>query len=167
MYYGWRLLAGVIGLVGWMGIAQAEVKIGFVNAEKLLQDAPQADAARTRLEQEFAPRDKKLAASQKQLRALEEKLVRDGATMSDSERTKLEREARDLKRDLKREQEEFRDDFNIRRNEELGKLQQQVFEAIRSLAKSEQYDLILSEGVIAASKEVDITGKVLDLLKKK
>ncbi len=167
MYYGWRLLAGVIGLIGWMGIAQAEIKIGFVNAEKLLQDAPQADAARTRLEQEFAPRDKKLAALQKQARTLEEKLARDGATMSDAERTKLEREARDLKRDLKREQEEFRDDFNIRRNEELGKLQQQVFEAIRTLAKSEQYDLILSEGVIAASKEVDITGKVLELLKKK
>lgn len=166
MQHGWRLFACVVGLAGMMGVAQAETKIGFVNAEKLLQDAPQADAARARLEKEFAPRDKKLAASQKQLRALEEKLVRDGSTMSDAERTKLERESRDLKRDLKREQDEFREDFNIRRNEELGKLQQQVFEAIRTLAKSEQYDLILSEGVIAASKEVDITGKVLELLKK-
>jgi outer membrane protein len=155
-----------MGLVGMMGVAQAEIKIGFVNAEKLLQEAPQADSARARLEQEFAPRDKKLAASTKQLRALEEKLTRDGATMADAERTKLEREARDMKRDLKREQDEFREDFNIRRNEELGKLQKQVFEAIRTLAKGENYDLILSEGVIAASKQVDITSKVLELLKK-
>lgn len=137
-----------------------EVKIGFVNVAQVLQEAPQAEAARKRLEQEFAPRDKRLVNQQKELEQLQEKLNRDAAVMSDAERGKLEREILSKQRDLKRAQDEFREDFNIRRNEELGKLQREIFEAIKALAKDEGYDLLLTDGVVHASDQVDVTEKV-------
>lgn len=144
----------------------AEIKIGFVNVARVLQQAPQAEAAKKRLEKEFAPRDKRLVAMQKELKKLEEKMSRDAAVMSDAERRKLEREILAKQRELKRAQEEFREDFNLRRNEELGKLQRQVFEAIKSLAKEEGYDLLLTDGVVYASDRVDVTDKVQQRLAK-
>ncbi len=143
----------------------AEVKIGFVNAAQVLEDAPQADAARKHLEKEFSPRNKKFVAAQKQVRKLEEKLTRDGAIMSESERRKLEREIISKKRDLKRTQEEFQEDLNIRRNEAFDKLRRRVFEVINDIAKKEKYDLIVSDGVLYRTDRIDITGKVVDKLK--
>lgn len=143
----------------------AEIKIGFVNAAQVLEQAPQADAARQHLEKEFSPRDKKLVAAQKNVRKLEEKLTRDGAIMSESERRKLEREILAQKRELKRTQEEFREDLNIRRNEAFDKLRRRVFEVINDIAKSEKYDLVVSDGVVYATGRIDITSKVVDELK--
>ncbi|HHQ43124.1 MAG TPA: OmpH family outer membrane protein [Chromatiales bacterium] len=157
-------LAGLALLAG-AGAAAAEIKIGVVNPAVLLEKSPQAEAARKRLEREFAPRDRELVRRQKELRKLEERLARDGAVMSESERRKLEREIRSRRRDIKRAQDEFREDFNIRRNEEFGKLQRQVYRAIVSLAKEEKFDLILGDGVLYAGKKVDITGRVLQRLK--
>lgn len=142
----------------------AELKVGVVNAAKVMEDAPQAEAARKRLEQEFAPRDKKLVAAQKSIRQLEEKLERDGAIMSDSERMRVERDLGSQRRDIRREQEAFREDFNMRRNEELGKLQRQVSEVIVKLARERGFDLILTDGVLYASDKVDITDLVLKRL---
>ncbi len=142
-----------------------EVKIGFVNVAQVLQESPQAEEAKKRLEQEFAPRDKRLVAQQKELEKLQERLNRDAAVMSDSERGKLEREIIAKQRDLKRAQDEFREDFNIRRNEELSKLQREIVEAIKALAQEEQYDLLLTDGVIHASDQVDVTGKVQQRLR--
>lgn len=138
----------------------AELKIGFVDVARVLEKAPQAEQAKRELEREFSPRDKRLVAEQKELRSLEEKLTRDTAVMSESERHRLERDILQKQRDIKRAQEEFREDFNIRRNEELGKLQRLVFEAIRSLAKDERFDLLLTDGVVFASEKVDVTTKV-------
>jgi outer membrane protein len=147
-------------------LAQTQLKIGFVNAAKILDQSPQAEQARKRLEKEFAPRDKALVDAQRALRSMEDKLVKDGAVMSDAERRRLEREIRDQRRELKRAQDEFREDFNLRRNEELGKLQRLVYEAIVSLAELEGFDLIVNDGaVIFASKQVDITDKVIGRLK--
>jgi outer membrane protein len=145
--------------------AAEELKLGFVNAAKILEDAPQAEAARNKLEKEFAPRDKDLVATQKAIKNAEDKLAKDSASMSDSERLKTERDIISQKRDLKRAQDEFREDFNIRRNEEFGKLQKLVFEAIVTLAKQENYDLIVGDGAIYASSRVDMTGRVLERLK--
>lgn len=145
----------------------AELKLGFVNAAKILEESPQAEAARNKLEKEFAPRDKELVATQKQIKGSEDKLTKDGAVMSESERRKTERELLSEKRDFKRAQDEFREDFNIRRNEEFSKLQKLVFETIVALAKQENYDLIVSDGAIYASDRVDITPKVLESLKGK
>lgn len=146
--------------------AQAQLKIGFVNAAKILDEAPQAEAARSRLEQEFAPRDQGLVDAQRALRALEERLARDGAVMGDAERRNLERDIIAQKRELNRSQLEFREDFNIRRNEELGKLQKRVYDIIVQLAQEQRFDLIINDGaVIYASEQVDITNQVLQRLR--
>lgn len=147
--------------------AQAELKIGFVNAARVLEEAPQAALARESLQQEFDPRDRELVAMQKEIRSLEERLTRDAAAMSEAEQRKTERDVIARKRELKRSQDVFREDFNIRRNEELGKLQRLVVQTIRGVAERERYDLMLTDGVgvLYASKAVDITEQVLQLLK--
>ncbi len=155
------LCAGTLGA----GPVAAEIRIGFVNAAKLLEEAPQAAAARDNLQQEFAPRDRELVSMQKEIKALEEKLGRDAAVMSETERRNLERDILNRKRDLKRSQDVFREDFNLRRNEELGKLQRLVIETIRTVSKEQKYDLMLTEGVLFASDQVDVTDQVLQRLK--
>jgi outer membrane protein len=143
----------------------AEVKIGFVNTVKLMEEAPQAKAAISKMEAEFAPREKELVALQRDIKQAEDKLGRDAAVMSDADRSKTERDLVSRKRDLKRAQDEFREDLNIRRNEELSKLQRRLYDAIVDLAKAENYDLIVSEGVVFASTRIDITDAVLTRLK--
>jgi outer membrane protein len=130
-----------------------------------LERAPQAEKAKKELEREFAPRDKKLVAEQKQIKAMEEKLAKDAAIMSESERQKMDKEILSRKREAKRLQDEFREDFNLRRNEELTQLQKEIFEAIQSLARDENFDLLLTDGVVFASETVDVTGKVERKLK--
>lgn len=147
-------------------IALAEVKVGFVNTVKLMEEAPQAKSAISKMEGEFAPREKELVAIQREIKTAEDKLSRDAAVMSDSDRTKVERDLVNRKRDLKRSQDEFREDLNIRRNEELAKLQRRLYDAIVELAKAENYDLIVSEGVVFASTRIDITDAILTRLKK-
>ena len=161
-----KTVAFLCALISPMAISAQDLKVGFVNAAQLLEKAPQADAARANLEKEFAPRDRRLVAEQKELRQLEEKLSKDGAIMSDAERKKIERDILSGKRDLKRSRDEFREDLNIRRNEELAKLQKLVVESIRALANEGTYDLVLTDGVLYASDKVDITSLVLDKLKK-
>lgn len=146
-------------------VQAADTRIGIVNTAKILKEAPQAEAARKKLESEFAPRDAKIVELQKSIKALEDKLSKDAAVMSDAARKKQEREIVSKKRDVKRGREEFTEDFNFRRNEEIGKLQKLVSETILSLAKEKQYDIILNESVIYASKQVDITSLVLERLK--
>ncbi|HEY9199678.1 MAG TPA: OmpH family outer membrane protein [Gammaproteobacteria bacterium] len=147
-------------------LALAEVKVGFVNTVKLMEEAPQAKAAISKMEAEFAPREKELVALQREIKTAEDKLSRDSAVMSDTERGKVERDLVSQKRDFKRSQDEFREDLNIRRNEELSKLQRRLYDAIVDLAKAEKYDLIVSEGVVYASTSIDITDAVLARLKK-
>ena len=143
----------------------AEVKVGFVNVAKVLELAPQAEAARNRIEREFAPKDKELLQQQKDVRSLENRLVKNAAVLSEAERARKETEIRASKRELRRAQDEFREDLNLRRSQELSKLQQKVTEVIQTLAKAEIYDLIVSDGVIFAGKRVDITDKILKRLR--
>jgi outer membrane protein len=98
---------------------------------------------------------------------MEDKIARDGAVMSESERSKSERELLNQKRDLKRSQDEFREDLNIRRNELLAKLQKELNDTIVALAKEENFDLVLFEGVVFASDRIDITDAVLERLRRK
>lgn len=159
-------------MTGWMvmlslcsGTVLAETKIGFVDTVKLMEAAPQAKSAQSKIESEFAPREKELVALQREIKKLEDKLTRDGAVLSESERTKLERKILSKRRDMKRTQEEFRDDLNIRRNEVLAKLQKDMYQAVVTLAKEQKFDLILSQGVVYSSNKVDITDSVLKKLK--
>ncbi len=146
--------------------ASAALKIGFVNAIKVMEQAPQVGKANLRLEREFAPRQRKLVAASKSIKNMESRLKRSGSTMSQVQARRLERNIRDKKREFRRQQEEFREDYNIRRNEELEKIQKIITKVIQQLAKRERYDFILSDGVVWASKRVDITKTVLNKLRR-
>lgn len=149
-----------IGLLIFSGTGFAELKIGFVNVPRVLEKAPQAEEAKKRLEREFSPRDKQLVAQQKEIKGMEDKLARDSAVLGETELRKLERDIVNKKREAQRAQAEFSEDFNIRRNEELGKLQRGIFEAIKAIAKEENYDLLLTDGVVFANEQIDITDRV-------
>jgi len=144
--------------------AQSPLKIGFVNVGRVLDTAPQAAAARNRIEREFAPRDRQLLDQQKRLRTEEDKLVKDAAVISASERQRKETELRALKRELRRSQDEFREDLNLRRSQELSKLQRKVADTIRAMAKAEQYDLVITDGAIYAGERVDFTARIVERL---
>lgn len=145
--------------------ALAELKIGYVNAARLLEEAPQADVATKKLKQEFAPREEGIVTKQKSLEDLENQLRRDGPTMTESDRRKMDRDIVEQKRELRRLQDEFRDDLGFRRNEEIGKLQRVVKEIIESLGREEKFDLILYEGIAYASRTLDLTDRILERLK--
>ena len=147
-------------------VTYAEQKIAFVNQAKLLQKAPQAEAARNKLQKEFAKRDKSLVDMQKQIKTSTDKLQKDAAILSSDELNKLKRKITLLRRDLDRDKAAFKEDLSIRQNEELVKLQKSVLKSIQTIAEREKYDLIISEGVIYASKKIDITDKILEELKK-
>ncbi|MFO1420791.1 MAG: OmpH family outer membrane protein [Candidatus Competibacteraceae bacterium] len=158
------LIAAALALP--LSLAQAaDVKIGYVSIAKILNSSPQAEAASKRLEQEFAPRKKGLDEALKSLRKQEEKLAKDGAVMSDSQRRNLENDIRNQARELKRTSDEFREDFNLRRNEELGKFQKQVLDVINNVAREEGFDLVINDqATLYASPQVDVTDKVLKRL---
>lgn len=173
MEYVKQLRTGTLGLAGLIlaaGVfaadgASAEVKVGFVNVAKVLELAPQAEAARNRIEKEFAPKDRELLQQQKDVRSLEDRLVKNAAVLSEAERQRNETEIRATKRELRRRQDEFREDLNLRRSQELSKLQKKVTEVIQALAEAEKYDLIVSDGVIFAGQRVDITDQILERLR--
>lgn len=146
--------------------AQGTLKIGVVQALKVLEQSPQYQAAGKAIDKEFEPRGKKLISEQKNIKSLEDKLSKDRAIMSESEIAKLERDILAKRRDYKRGQDEYREDLNFRRNEELAKIQKTIFEAIQKVAKENNYDVVLSEGVIYASSKADMTNLVIDALKK-
>lgn len=156
------LCACLVPAAAW----SADTRIGYVNTAKVIDEAPQGVAALKKLETEFGPRDKELVTLQTKIRALEEELQRGGTAMKPAERRDREREILGLKRELKRATQEFREDYNLRRNEELAALQQIVRKAVIELARQEKYDLVLHDGTIFASEAVDITDKVLRKLGK-
>ncbi len=141
----------------------ADTKIGFVNTERLLREAPLSVAAQKKLEKEFAGRDQELQKLAKQARDLQAQLDKDGVTMSDSDRKTKERDLGNLNRDLQRQGREFREDLNLRRNEELGQIQDRARKAIQDIAKAEKFDLIVEQAVYVDPKS-DITDRVMKAL---
>ena len=154
-----------VGLVP--GAIAEDYKIGAVNAIRILEQSPQAEKMRNLIEKEFAPRDRELVNAQKSLKEMEDRLTKDAPIMSESERSKLERDIINKRRDLKRSQDEFREDLTFRRNEEIAKIQKEIVDAINSVARENEFDMVLNEGVIYASPKVDISQLVIDQLKKK
>lgn len=153
-------IALLLGLLFAANVCFAELKIGVVNMPTVLKETPQTEKALKRLEQEFSSRKKQLESQANELKSLNDKLNRDASVMSESERTGLEKKILNKNRDLERAREETGYDFNARRNEELGKLQRRIVEAIQSIAKEQSFDLILIDGVIFASDKIDITAQV-------
>jgi len=145
----------------------AELKIGYVQVDKILQEAPQTAESGKKLEKEFSPRTQELERMQKQIRDQESALEKNSLTLSETERRNKERDISNLKIEFQRKQRELREDVNLRKNEELGSLQERINKAVSSVAQAEGYDLVVYSGVAYASNKVDITDKVLKSLGKK
>ena len=138
----------------------AGIKVGFINAERVLLEAPQTEVVLRRLQDEFAPRERALLATQSELQEKEEKYRRDAEVMGADERASLERELREGMRDFQRDQEEYSEDLNVRRNELLAEARRAVAVQIEAFARAEGYDLILQNAVYFSSA-IDITDNLV------
>lgn len=145
----------------------AELKVGYVQVDKILQEAPQTAESGKKLEREFSPRSQELDRLAKQIKDLESTLDKDGLTITEAERRNKERDVQNIKIEFQRKQRELREDINLRKNEELGSLQDRINKAVQTVAKAESYDLVMYSGVAYATDKIDITDKVLKLLGKK
>lgn len=143
--------------------AAAEMKIGFVNTERIFREAAPAVRAQKKLEKEFEKRDQELQRLAKQLQAMQENLDKNSVTLSESDRRNKEREFADNNREFQRKQREFREDLNQRRNEELASVLERANKSIKSIAEAEKFDIIFQEAVYA-SPRIDITEKVIKAL---
>jgi outer membrane protein len=155
-------LAATLTLAAAPAFAQ-ELKIGYVNSERVLREANPAKAAQTKLEAEFGKRDRELNDQATRLKAAVDKLEKDSVAMSESDKLRRQRELVEMERDLQRKRREFQEDLNTRRNEELAGVVERANRAIKQIFDTEKYDLIVQE-VIFAGPRVDITDKVIRAL---
>lgn len=143
---------------------QADFKIGFVNTARVLKQAPQARKVEERLKAEFEPRELQLKEKRQEILALEDKIKSD-SKLSVNARRKLEREIRLKVSQLKFLEQEFREDQNLRRNEEIRELQQVISNVLKMQGDNGKFDLILTEGVSYVSDRIDITAETIEMLK--
>ena len=160
---GKNILLGMLLLMSAQMVSAAELKIGFVNTERVFRESAPAVRASKKLEKEFAARDQDIQKLAKQFRDLQAHLEKENVTMSEADRRNKERDLANLNRDLQRAQREFREDLNVRQNEERAAFQDRVNKAIGDLAEREKFDLILQEAVFVSTR-IDITDKVLRAL---
>ena len=147
--------------------AEMEIfKIGYVVVEKVLKEAPQTAASNKKLEKEFKSRTDGLQKKVKAIQKQEKDYNKNSVTMAADDRQKTQKKIQNLKIEIQRIERELREDIDIRRREEIGKLQAKINEAIEEMAKKDKYDLILYQGVAYASKEIDITDKLIKVLGK-
>src|SRR5271166_1534472 len=144
-------------LLGLCGIfaaqqASAEIKMGVVNFQKLLEEAPQTKTAMSALDNEFAPRRRELLTMQNDLKAKDEKLQKEGAVMAEADRAKQEKTLRDQQREFSRKAGEFQDDASTRRNEEIGKVQRYLVGEIQSYASTQGFDLVVAGDTLLYAK---------------
>jgi outer membrane protein len=145
--------------------AWADTKIGVVDPARLLEESPQGKAMLEAMRAEFAPRERTLQAQQQALKAKQDKLQKDGATMSEDQRVRAEKDLRDGARDFERARAEFQDDVTAKRNEEMSRLQRTLGEEVRTYAKAQNFDLIVSaEAAVYAAGAIDVTPAVLQAL---
>jgi outer membrane protein len=152
----------------WVAVAgaalAADYRIGFVNSERLFREAAPAKRSLQKLERDFAARSADIQKITKQVRDLQALLDREGPTLTETERRNKERDLANMSRDLQRAEREYREDLNLRRNEELASLQERANKVIQQIAEAEKFDLIIQEPVIYASPRIDITDKVIKAL---
>jgi outer membrane protein len=157
-------ILAIAGTFAVMSAGAAELKIGVVDYGKLMEESPQAKTVVDAIRTEFTPRQRDLQSQQQALKAKEDKLQKDGATMTEDQRTRADKELRDGYRDLQRKQQEVQDDFNARRNEEMSRLQRTLIEEVRTYAKAQNFDLVVADGVIYSTPSLDITPAILTAL---
>jgi len=158
------LAAAFVLLIGATAAVAADFKIGFVNVERVFRDSAPAKRVQQKLEREFSVREADVQKVARQVRELQGSLDKDGATMGESDRRNKERDLANQSRDLQRLERQFREDLNLRRNEELSGLQERANKVIQQIAEAEKFDLILQEPIVYASQRIDITDKVMKAL---
>lgn len=153
-----------LALVLGVGAAEAaDLKIGFIDAERINRESAPAERASKQLEKEFAPRAQELQRREGEIKAMQAQLEKESMTMSETDRRTKEQELARMNLDFQRMQREYREDLNLRRNQELSALFERANRVIKQIAESEKYDLILQEAVYR-SPRIDITEKVLKAL---
>ena len=157
------VLASLMSALCVTGVAANELKVGYVNTQRIFRDAPAAQKAAKKLEGEFAKRDQELQRMAKQLQGLQENLEKNAVTMAESERRSKEKEFGDLSREFQRKQREFREDLNLRQNEENAAVIEKANRAIKQIAEADKFDLILQD-VVWVSPRLDITERVIKAL---
>jgi len=158
-----KTLVAILLALASLAAQAAELKVGFVNTERVFREAAPARRAQQKLEREFAARNSELAKVEKQGRDLQSELERDNTTITDAQRREKERQLADISRNFQRMQREIREDLNLRRNEELASVQERATRVINQIAEQEKFDLIVQEAVFASSR-IDITEKVIKAL---
>lgn len=159
--FAWLVAAALV--IGAGAASAQDFKVGFINYQRLTTESMPAKAAQSKLEQEFSKRQKELTEQQAALKAFGEKFERDAPTLSDSQRVSRQKEGAEMTRDLQRRQREFQEDLNGRRNEELQQVLDRATKAVKQVADTEKYDIVIQEVVYGNSK-YDITDKVLKIL---
>ena len=158
-----KTLVAILLALASLAAQAAELKVGFVNTERVFREAAPARRAQQKLEREFAARNSELAKVEKQGRDLQAELERENVTMPEATRREKERQLADISRNFQRIQREIREDLNLRRNEELASVQERATRVINQIAEQEKFDLIVQEAVFASSR-IDITEKVIKAL---
>ena len=158
-----RLLVALVAALPVSYASAEPLKVGYVNTQRLFRDAPAAVRAAKKIEQEFSKRDQDLQRLAKQVQGLQESLEKNAVTMAEPERRSKEKDLGELSREFQRKQREFREDLNLRQNEENAAIIEKANSAIKQLAEGEKYDLIVQD-VVWVSPKLDITDKVIKAL---
>jgi outer membrane protein len=160
-----KKIALFLGLLFVANVSYADLKFGVINMSAVLEQAPQMEKVKKRFDQKFGSRGKQLESQQKELQRMDEKMARDASVMSDTEKRNLAKDFQNKMRDFKKAQQEFNEDINANRNEELGKLQRRIVEVAGAVAKEEDYDMLFLSDVVVYKKEgIDITAQVVKKL---
>lgn len=161
--FAFALLLGGIQSASAQDTGPATSKIGFVSLDRILRDSNPAKAAQSKLEAEFSKRQKDLQDTGGRVKAAAEKFDKDSPVLSDSDRTRRQREIADMDKDFQRRQREFNEDINQRKNEELAAVVERANRVIRQIAEGEKFDIVFQDAVYV-NPRIDITDKVLKSL---
>lgn len=161
--YSYAVIVGLAMAIGSAAAGAADLKIGFIDPERINRESAPAERASKQLEKEFAPRAQELQRREGQIKTLQGQLERDGMTMTESDRRTREQDLARLSIEFQRMQREYREDLNLRRNQELAGLLERANRIIRQIAEAEKFDLIVQEAVYR-NPSIDITDRVLKAL---
>jgi outer membrane protein len=162
------MVAGLVAVLTGTVVAQAQsagLRVAYVNYSLLIQESPQAQSAVAQLRAEFEPKQRNLQAEATELKARQDTLKKDEATMTQDQRDQAELDLRERYQALQQKQNEIQDDVNTRRNELMSELQRTLVQIVQNYAKQQRYDLVLADGVIYANPGLDITPAILSALK--
>ena len=156
------IFAMLLVVVASQATAQ-QLRVGYVDMKQVLDNAPQVIAGREKLDLEFRPRNETIEFQERQVKEMDDRLQM--GDLSEDARIRLDRDLREMRRNVNRQKEDLRDELSFRRTEEIQKLEDQINQAVEAIARDSGYDLILSSPVVYADPSLDITQLILDQLK--